>query len=297
MRSHNDKSDTPCTDKVMQKHLEKAVATVPELKAIKTTATQLNKAITDKNKKLGLHGYFDLLEDAATDYDLKKGRISKNAPRGGGRPTKRGVCQHDIDTGDDYYDCVNHPSAYTANQHDLDALDEDHAEFFDADFAADFDVDTPVYDIHQRLQRPNSSNQPSPRTTRAPCLPGSTWHALASGDQRAWDNVTDSGKATIIKDLLHASPPPSQPPKPSPSGSTPSAGMSHHVRFHDTQLADDFVTFEAFRAGRSQLPRKSIKCSRKPSTLMTPLNQKNHLILHMLMSPNADRTWVRPITR
>ena len=27
--------------------------------------------------------------------------------------------------------------------------------------------------------------------------------------------------------------------------------MSHHVRFHDTQLADDFVAFEAFCAGRS----------------------------------------------
>ena len=27
--------------------------------------------------------------------------------------------------------------------------------------------------------------------------------------------------------------------------------MSHHVHFHDTQLADDFVTFEAFCAGTS----------------------------------------------
>ena len=84
-----------------------------------------------------------------------------------------------------------------------------------------------------------------------PHLPGSTWHALASGDQRAWDNVTDSSKATIIEDSLHASPSPSQPPKPSPSGSIPPSGMSHHVRFHDTWLADDLVAFEAFRAGRS----------------------------------------------
>ena len=59
------------------------------------------------------------------------------------------------------------------------------------------------------------STCPSTRTTLCPPrLPGSTWHALSSGDQRAWDDVTDSGKATIIKDLLHASPSPSQPLSP-----------------------------------------------------------------------------------
>ena len=46
MHSHNDKSDTPHIDKVMQKHLEKAVAAAPELKAIKTTVTQLNMDIS-----------------------------------------------------------------------------------------------------------------------------------------------------------------------------------------------------------------------------------------------------------
>ena len=41
---------------------------------------------------------------------------------------------------------------------------------FDADFAADFDVDTPMCDIQQCSQHPNSSCQPS----YAPCLPSAT---------------------------------------------------------------------------------------------------------------------------
>ena len=50
-----------------------------------------------------------------------------------------------------------------------------------------FDIDTPLYVVQTGMQK----------NTR-PRLPRDTWFALKPDDQRAWDQITDQGKATII---------------------------------------------------------------------------------------------------
>ena len=98
---------------------------------------------------MDLHRHFNLQEDAATDHDLRKGQVSQTAPCGGGCPTKQGVHQHDIGISDD--DCIHPPTSHNMHQHDIEGHSDDIEDYFDADFAANFDVDKLVHDVQQCL--------------------------------------------------------------------------------------------------------------------------------------------------
>ena len=94
-----------------------------------------------------------------------------------------------------------------------------------------------------------------------PRLPRNTWYALGSDDQKAWDMLTDGGKAQILKDLRASQPFPGRHDrslisKPRPTNPPSGRSLPHHhpspgtqdVEYHD--FIDDFKAFQAFCEGR-----------------------------------------------
>ncbi len=207
-KSHNDKTKVKLTDTQICGYIENAVSSIPDLSGIKKTAELPEKAT---GKPLPLIQYYELLEQAALDYDIKVSKAS-NKPY----HSKRHVYAHDL----------SHDS-FEAH------MDADYDDFYDP---GTFDLDTPLYEVQKQFQR--SHNRP--------LLPKDTWYGLQSGDQRCWDNLTDAGKQTIISGLCGPS---KAPPKPPPLSQKPPTGMTRHVRFTNASEAD-VSAFEAFCAGR-----------------------------------------------
>ena len=142
-------------------HLVRAVATVPELRQIKTTADML--AATTKTK-LTFDTYYELLFSAAAQYDssLKQ-------------RTKRVIYAHELDP-----------------QEDQDPWDNTW------DDGETYDIDTPVSCIEANMAARPPPRKPFFGRSNRVSMPRERWQKLGRKAQTIWDSLPDQDKAIIL---------------------------------------------------------------------------------------------------
>lgn len=182
---YNEKSSITLSETHQHQYLQHLVAGIPQLAAVKNTAQTIAKAT---NQKITHTAHSDLLRNAAQQYDITVGKTHPTDTRRTDRKTH--LHQQEpfgYETPDEMVDCNDH------NNYDVN--------FFDATDVHDFD--TSIYDI--------DFNQRDKPTLTHPCLPHNTWFGLTQDDQTAWDQLSNHGKASILKSPSnHPTLPPNQ---------------------------------------------------------------------------------------
>ena len=166
VNEYNEKKTTgKILDEQKKIHLEAAVKGNPKLANVKTMSQLQGKLGTQINYQT----YFDLLLEAAIQYDLAHQSSYQK------RRVKRSVYQHEVEQQLNELPpdfqlpfAVNNHDSYNAQLHNF---------------------DTPVYELNQLRQ------------TQRPLLPKDTWYSLSTDDRSAWNQLTDSGKQSIISDI------------------------------------------------------------------------------------------------
>ena len=218
VNDYNEKKTTgKIADEQKKIHLEAAVKGNPKLANVKTMSQLQGKLGTQINYQT----YFDLLLEAAIQYDLAHQSSHQK------RCVKRSVYQNEVEQQFDEFSpdfqlpfAVNNHNSYSTQLHNF---------------------DTPVYELNQLRQ------------TQRPLLPKDTWYSLSTDDRSAWNQLTDSGKQSILGDIpnehqtnpiRNSNPYPSRMNWPSACGNQASTlqRATHKVKMHEFD-SDDFAEF------------------------------------------------------
>ena len=159
---HNDKSQHKIVESHQRQHLQNAVAGIPELATVKNTAAAIAKTT---KQAITFDTHLELLTTAAQQCDIN---IAKIHPTNKRRPRRDAHQAEPVDSDDD------------CNIHFHDACDH-------------HDFDTSIYDINAGQQ-----NTPNRRPNR-PRLHKDVWRSLSYDDRRAWDQLSDAGKLSVIQ--------------------------------------------------------------------------------------------------